>query len=311
MTFMLAHNFRGKKSAAYEFPASVTNPSTPKDSVASQALKGQIVAPGVDLHAMDWPGKLRYSLSVLSPEAVSVMGLQKIVRFVLDKMGWSERMSFVAMMSQAALDRIAARGITVGTVVDIGASNGMWSGSVMAYFPDAQYLLIEAQEVHEAELKRFVADRPNTQYILKAAGEKTGKIYFDADEAFSGQATTTRNHEGLIEVPVCSIDEEIASRALPGPYLLKFDVHGFEMPILRGAEQTLQNTSLLIMECYNFKIAPESLLFHDMCRHLHDLGFRVADISEPLWRPRDRMLWQMDIFFVRAEGPEFQRNSYK
>jgi len=65
------------------------------------------------------------------------------------------------------------------------------------------------------------------------------------------------------------------------------------------------------MECYNFDIAPGSLLFHDMCRHLHDLGFRVADISEPLWRPRDRMLWQMDIFFVRADRPEFQQKSYE
>ena len=84
------------------------------------------------------------------------MGLQKIVRFVLDKMGWNERMSFVAMMSQAALDRIAARGISVGTVVDMGASNGMWSQTVMPYFPNAQYLLIEAQKVHEAELQQFV-----------------------------------------------------------------------------------------------------------------------------------------------------------
>lgn len=239
------------------------------------------------------------------------MGLQKIVRFVLDKMGWNERMSFVAMMSQAALDRIAARGISVGTVVDIGASNGMWSQTVMPYFPNAQYLLIEAQKVHEAELQQFVAAHPQAQYVLKAAGEKAGTIYFDADEAFSGQATTAHDREGLIEVPVCGVDEEIAARKLPGPYLLKFDVHGFERPILRGAEQTLKNTSLLIMECYNFEIAPQSLLFHDMCRHLHELGFRVADISEPLWRPGDRMLWQMDIFFVRADRPEFQRKSYR
>ena len=239
------------------------------------------------------------------------MGLQKIVRFVLDKMGWSERMSFVAMLSQAALDRIMARGLTVGTVVDIGASNGMWSQAAMAYFPGARYLLIEAQKVHQADLERFVAAHSKAQYVLKAAGEKPGTIYFDADEAFSGQAKTARDREGLIEVPVCSIDEEIASRGLPGPYLLKFDVHGFEVPILRGAEQTLKNTSLLIMECYNFEIAPDSLLFHDMCRYLHDRGFRVADMSEPLWRPGDRMLWQMDIFFVPAERKEFQRKSYR
>jgi len=239
------------------------------------------------------------------------MGLQKAVRFVLDKMGWAERMSFVALLSPAALDRIVKRGLTVNTVIDIGASNGMWSEAVLPYFPDARYLLIEAQKTHEKDLQRFTAAHPNMEYVLKAAGEKAGTIFFDDAEAFSGQAVTQRTRENLIEVPVCSIDEEVTARSLPGPYLLKFDVHGFELPILRGAKHTLDNTSLIIMECYNFEIAPESLLFHDMCRHLHELGFRVADISEPLWRPGDRMLWQMDIFFVRADRPEFSNNSYR
>ena len=239
------------------------------------------------------------------------MGLFQVVRFVLDKMDWNERMSFVAMRSEAALARITARGIAVGTVVDIGASTGIWSESVMPFFPEARYLLVEAQKVHEADLKRFVSAHPNAQYVLKAAGEKSGTVYFDDAEAFGGEAMKERARDGLVEVQACSIDEEVASRKLPGPYLLKFDVHGFEMPILRGAERTLRDTSLLIMECYNFDIAPESLLFHDMCGHLNRLGFRVADISEPLWRPGDRMLWQMDIFFVRAERQEFKQKSYR
>jgi FkbM family methyltransferase len=239
------------------------------------------------------------------------MGLQKIVRYVLGKMGWAERMSFVALLSPAALDRIVGRGMAINTVIDIGASNGMWSESVLPYFPGARYLLIEAQKTHEKNLQRFTKNRPNMEYVLKAAGEKSGTIFFDDAEAFSGQAVTERDRDDLIEVPVCSIDQEVAARSLPGPYLLKFDVHGFELPILQGAKQTLNDTSLLIMECYNFDIAPDSLLFYDMCRHLHELGFRVADISEPLWRPDDKVLWQMDIFFVRAQRPEFARTTYR
>jgi FkbM family methyltransferase len=239
------------------------------------------------------------------------MGLGKIAQFVLNKTDRNERMSFVAMRTERALARIVARGIEVGTVVDIGASTGVWSQSVIPYFPDAHYLLVEAQTLHENDLKHFVSAHAKAQYVLKAAGEKAGTIFFDQSAAFGGLAMNERGREGLVEVPVCRIDDEIGSRQLPGPYLLKFDVHGFEMPILRGAERTLQNTSLIIMECYNFEIAPQSLLFYDMCRHMHGLGFRVADMSEPLWRPHDRMLWQMDIFFVRADRPEFQHKSYE
>jgi len=130
-------------------------------------------------------------------------------------------------------------------------------------------------------------------------------------EAFAGQALTENSRAGLIEVPVTTIDAEVTRLALPGPYLIKFDVHGFELAILEGAERTLAGAALIVMECYNFEIAPQSLLFHDMCRWFHDRGFRVADISEPLWRPADRMLWQMDIFFVRADRPEFRQKSYR
>ena len=239
------------------------------------------------------------------------MSKGKFLRSLLTRMGWNERMSFAAMDSAAALRRITARGLSVGTVIDIGASNGQWSQMVRPFFPDAQYLLVEAQRVHEQELKDHVTRHPGSHYVLKAAGKAPGTIFFDAAEAFAGQAVTENSRAGLIEVPVTTIDHEIARLSLPGPYLIKFDVHGFELAILRGAQKALADTSLIVMECYNFEIAPESLMFYDMCRWFHDRGFRVADMSEPLWRPYDNALWQMDIFFQRADRPEFQHKSYR
>lgn len=236
--------------------------------------------------------------------------LRKILRRTLDALGINEKMTAVAMETPVALRRIVSRGIDVGTVIDIGASNGAWSAEAMKFFPNAQYLLIEAQQVHEPHLKAFTAAHPNAQYVLKAGGEKPGAIYFDAADPFAGQAHT-QAAPGLIEIPVTSVDHEIASRNLPGPYLLKFDVHGFELPILRGAEKALAETSLLVMECYNFEIASDMLLFPDMCRYMQDRGLRVVDMSEPLWREKDKTLWQMDFFFVRADRLEFQSNSYR
>jgi FkbM family methyltransferase len=236
--------------------------------------------------------------------------LRKILRRALDALDINEKMASVAMETPVALRRIAARGIEVGTVIDIGASNGAWSQSAMKVFPDAQYLLIEAQKVHEPQLKLFTAAHSNAQYVIKAAGERPGTVFFDASDPFAGQASDTAA-PGLVELPVTSVDHEITSRNLPGPYLLKFDVHGFELPILRGAQSALANTSLLVMECYNFQIAGDMLLFPDMCRYMQERGLRVIDMSEPLWREKDKALWQMDFFFVQAERLEFQTNSYR
>jgi FkbM family methyltransferase len=235
--------------------------------------------------------------------------LRKILRRTLDALDINEKMASVSMETPVALRRIAARGIELKTVIDIGASNGAWSEMAMKIFPDARYLLIEAQQVHEAGLKDFTARHTNAQYVLKAGGEKPGSIFFDAADPFAGQARSSAA-PGLVEIPVTSVDHEVAERALPGPYLLKFDVHGFELPILRGAERIMAQTNLIVMECYNFKIADDMLLFPDMCLYMQQRGFRVADISEPLWRSRDKAFWQMDFFFVRADRPEFLSNSY-
>jgi FkbM family methyltransferase len=53
-------------------------------------------------------------------------------------------------------------------------------------------------------------------------------------------ASETKLDQNCIEVPVVSIDSELERRKLDGPYLLKLDIHGFEVPILKGAIETLK-----------------------------------------------------------------------
>jgi FkbM family methyltransferase len=210
-----------------------------------------------------------------------------------------------------AFRAMKARGHAFNTVIDIGASNGSWSDALMRYFPSCQYLLIEAQPAHEAALREYCARHHNAQFALAAAGEKMGRIFFDAAEPLSGQASYTRTASANIELPVTTVDNEVAARNLNGPYLLKFDTHGFEVPILKGATDTLSKTDVIVMECYNFRIAPECLTFHEMCAYLGNLGFRCIDLVEPMHRPHDDSFWQMDLVFARETRPEFSYQHYR
>ena len=211
----------------------------------------------------------------------------------------------------SGLRALAARGHKVNTVIDIGASTGIWSERLMQHMPHNRYLLIEAQSVHEPGLRDYCRRHPNAEYVLAAAGEQRGEIFFDASEPFSGQASVTGGSPAHVRVPVTTLDAEVASRKLPGPYLLKFDTHGFEVPILRGAAETLRRTEVIVMECYNFRISPECLTFDEMCRYLGERGFRCIDLIEPLYRPRDNSFWQMDLVFVRNDRPEFAYQGYR
>lgn len=194
----------------------------------------------------------------------------------------------------------------INTVIDVGASDGRWSDEMLRHLPDAHYLLIEAQAIHRPALSRFATAHPNAQFVLAAAGAEQGQIYFEANDPMGGLASYTPPAANGIVVPVTTIDHEVQERRLPGPFLIKLDTHGFELPILSGAAATLRQTEVVVMECYNFQIAPESLLFDEMCSHMRGLGFRPIDLVDPLHRPFDDALWQIDLVFIRADRPEFQ-----
>ena len=91
---------------------------------------------------------------------------------------------------------------------------------------------------------------------------------------------------------------------------VKLDTHGFEVPILIGAAETLKQANVVIIEVYNFKLTEPCLRFHEMCTHMESLGFRCYDMADPMLRQRDRALWQMDLFFAPSASPIFRYGSY-
>jgi FkbM family methyltransferase len=197
----------------------------------------------------------------------------------------------------------------VSTVIDVGASNGSWTRLAMKGWPNAQYLLVEAQRgPHEQGLITLACENPQVQYVIAAAGPKNGTIYFDASDPFGGVASEAFT-DG-VSVPVVALDDEIRNRNLRGPFLLKLDTHGFEIPILRGASRILSNCSLLVIESYNFDISPECLRFPQFCAYMEGFGFRCIDICDVLRRPGDGCLWQFDVFFAPLTRSEFMQNTY-
>lgn len=209
------------------------------------------------------------------------------------------------------LRRLHQQGPRFESIIDIGASDAQWTKLAMQSFPQHQYLMVEAQPVHDAALKTFATGKANVQVAMAAAGDRQGEIHFDASDPYGGIASPTPFPANNIVVPVTTLDHEASARQLPGPYLIKFDTHGFEVPILNGASAVLQQTSVIIMECYNFQISPDCLLFPDMCALLGEKGFRCVDMADVLHRERDGALWQMDLVFIRKDRPEFQHNEYR
>lgn len=222
-----------------------------------------------------------------------------------------EEVVFRAASTARSLQKLADRGHQVATVIDVGASNGQWTTVARRVWPESSALLIEAQPCHRGALEAYCRTTPRCGFVLAAASDEPGgEVFFDDSDPFGGLASTTESGAAKTRVPTTTIDHEVRERGLVGPYLVKLDTHGYEVPILKGAEATLREASVAVIECYNFKIAEGCLLFWEMCAFMAERGFAVIDFSEPMWRQRDGAFWQMDIFFAPASSPEFSHKGY-
>jgi FkbM family methyltransferase len=207
------------------------------------------------------------------------------------------------------LARARARGLQVGTVIDVGASDGIWSRQAQRFFSKAKFLLFEPLAERQAALEQLRKTH-GFDFVPVAAGAEKGSVDFAIDPALDGSGVAAPGTRETRSVPVEPIDAAVATRSLPGPYLLKLDTHGFEIPVLTGATKVLAQTELLIIETYNFTLVPGCLRFHELCAWLETRGFRCCDLADPMRRPRDGVLWQMDLAFIPKDRPLFASNTY-
>jgi FkbM family methyltransferase len=205
--------------------------------------------------------------------------------------------------------RAASHDHRINTWVDVGASDGSWSMQALRHFPNASFLLFEPLAERQPALAAC-ARRHDFKIVAAAAGASAGQVEFAVDPNLDGSSIASPGATHTRRVRVETIASAVATHAVKGPYGIKLDTHGFEIPILEGADPILGQTQLLVIEAYNFKLTDTSVRFHELCGWLEARGFRCCDLADPMRRPSDGALWQMDLAFARANHPTFTSNRY-
>lgn len=209
----------------------------------------------------------------------------------------------------AALARMASRDVEIAAIIDVGAAKGAWTEKARRHWPGAYAHLLEAKESWRADLAAFQAVHDRTSFEIAGVTREPGAIYFPktADEYGGAVFHDAGDREDLEAINATSIDHEVARLGLKGPFAIKLDTHGTEVDILDGAAETLAEAAFLCIETYNLfgqKRFPELIL------DLQERGFRCADLVEPMFRPGDKLLWQVDFYFMRSDHPCFKNFKY-
>lgn len=190
-------------------------------------------------------------------------------------------------------------------ILDIGAFEGAFALTVRHFFAQAPILLLEAQPGKEAQLKAIAAHLPDVDYrmVLLGAENREHVPFHQVNAAINSSGSSlyeeqTRYPRDTIWLPMRTLDEVLTE--LPGREfdLLKIDVQGAEIDVLRGGEQTLAGIEAIVIELSLLEYNKGAPLIGEVMSWLSAHGFSLFDVF-PLARVPTGALLQVDGVFLR------------
>jgi FkbM family methyltransferase len=161
-------------------------------------------------------------------------------------------------------------------VLDIGAWVGTWTMKINSFC--GRVIAFEPDPLHYECLVKNVPDNVETHQL--AVGNDSKMISLSQDDF-----TQAKRVLGDGTIPMVTID----SLNLDDVDLIKIDVEGFEMEVLKGAENTLKNVDYLMIELNNNakKYGSSNL---EIEKHLRKSGYEILIKAWPdvVWRKKDK-----------------------
>jgi hypothetical protein len=105
-----------------------------------------------------------------------------------------------------------------------------------------------------------------------------------------------------ITLDMQTLDDATSRHATPGPLLVKLDVQGYELEVLRGATRTLESAEVIVMELSLLEYNRGAPLLGQVLAEVGALGYTIYDICGQHRRPASRALLQVDAVFVREDS---------
>jgi FkbM family methyltransferase len=197
------------------------------------------------------------------------------------------------------LYRLKEQNIASKTILDVGAFCGDWTRNCLKVFPDSNYFLFEAQEGMADSLKMMETDQIVIENIF--LGENDG-TYVDFYEAGTSSSALRFGSHTSIKKNTISLDNYCREKSIKSIDILKLDVQGYELNILKGAKTILNNVNLIITEVSFIDVYVDCPLVNEVIQYLDSYQFQLFDIVDFRRREIDNHLWQCDMFFIKKDS---------
>jgi FkbM family methyltransferase len=199
-------------------------------------------------------------------------------------------------------------GRSLGVLFDVGANVGQTLGHLLKYAPDAQIYSFEPTDGAYATLSAKFGGRKNVHLQKMALGSRPGTMALQvranselntlvpSDDAAGGRTQTTE---------VSTVDEIVARHGIGHLDLLKLDVQGWEMEVVRGANRLIADHNLIfVLAEMTFRSDQNEMQqFTELHDHLEAQGFVLSGMYEPLrYGPRKEFILFANVLYLHPQA---------
>jgi FkbM family methyltransferase len=180
--------------------------------------------------------------------------------------------------------------LNLRTVVDIGANIGQFSLLSRALFPTARIYAFEPQMKAALRFSQLFRDDALITLFYSAIGTQSGQIEMhvsrrhDCSSLLPISPVMTdvfpgTDEIGLIDVPIAPLIKFLSAEQIADPALLKIDVQGTELDVLRACEPLLSGFRYVYIELSFVELYVGQALCGEIIRFLDQKNFHVVGVK--------------------------------
>jgi len=156
-------------------------------------------------------------------------------------------------------NRLQASGITPATIFDVGANVGQFALAASAVWKEAAIYSYEPVDAAFRQLQQNISRRSQIRPRQIALGARDGGVDFQvASNLESSSALKMHSNHKLLypevqeaevqSVRMKTLESQLREAHYCGPMLLKLDVQGLELDVIRGAGSSLDQFDWILLE---------------------------------------------------------------
>ena len=177
----------------------------------------------------------------------------------------------------------ALGGDEFATVIDVGANKGQFAVYAATRWPHARLVCFEPLPAPRAKLARVTRGRSEIHDCALGSSAGEGELHLASRADSSSllplgarqKAIFGMQEAGVLRVPVRRLDSCL-SPPLRRPALLKIDVQGFELEVLKGACGLLHDIDAVYVEASDVELYEGQALADEVLQLLASSGFQLA-----------------------------------